>query len=146
MNNVQKSTTCTQKEWTQKDICSLKRGFLDGKNIKYMSKQLGRSPTALHKALSRFKIRANVPRIHVNYMNKMYVQTPTTIHASISVVILYLKSYGYNIAKKIVFIDGEKTQKYFLDQRPITEVRLLLMANNIRLDERKPIFVIEETD
>jgi hypothetical protein len=58
------------------------------------------------------------------------------------VVVLYLKNYGYNITKKMLLINGKYTQEYFLSKRPVTTVRLLVMANNIRLDEKKPIFVI----
>ena len=44
-------------EWTVQDIEKMKMAFLEGKKIKIIAKQLGRSPTALNKALSRFGIR-----------------------------------------------------------------------------------------
>ena len=44
-------------EWTSGDIEQMKVAFLQGKTIKVIAKQLGRTPTALNKALSRFGIR-----------------------------------------------------------------------------------------
>jgi hypothetical protein len=133
--------------WTQKEIFSLKRGFLEGENIKRLSKQLGRSPSALHKALSRFKIRHNVSQIRSG-QKSIHLHAPIhaqqTIRTSINVVVIYLKNYGYNITQKTMFINGKCMQAYFLSQRPITAIRLLVMANNIRLDEKNPIFVIEQ--
>ena len=44
-------------EWTTFEIEQMKIAFLQGKTIKVMAKQLGRTPTALNKALSRFGVR-----------------------------------------------------------------------------------------
>jgi hypothetical protein len=187
--------------WSPEEIDALKRGFLDGTPTKLLSLRLGRSISALNKALSRFSIRNKRRRpsknkafhgdIHIwrslefnrNTLSKEFrerdrkiggntalniekdcstdtavdnssvhreqaarsVRMVFTQHewTSMDCVIKFLMSQGYNITMRIF---PDKTVAYFFNRTVITETRLLIMANSIRLDMKKPIFVIRNAN
>jgi IS30 family transposase len=51
-------------EWSASDIKKARSYFLNGFTIKAIAQELGRTPTAINKALSRFGIRYKKPRRH----------------------------------------------------------------------------------
>lgn len=154
-------------EWSPSDIETLKNGFLNGMSFKLLSERLGRSTTAVNKALSRFQIRPVRTRLkktdwaqrpRQNLFQRRFVETekikvmraalrrqrPVTITPSF--LLAYLQSHGYSITMCNHVINAQHGRRYMLNQRPLTLVQLLVKANSIRLDEGKPIFLLEELD
>ncbi|GHS91073.1 hypothetical protein AGMMS49949_00830 [Alphaproteobacteria bacterium] len=145
--------------WSCQEIESLKNGFLEGTPFKILSQKLGRSPTALNKAVSRFHIR-QVMRSNKSILvactapisveappcktrrtaNALFAQTRA---ATIDEIINFLKDNGYDIRKKTVPCGNNVTEHYFVNRWAISATRLLVMANSIRLERKLPIFQIK---
>ncbi|MDR1598099.1 MAG: hypothetical protein LBR89_04155 [Holosporales bacterium] len=256
-----------QSRWSPDEIEFIRQGFLDGMPVKVLAQMLGRSPTALNKALSRFRIRSTkglscyVPALNRrSFINKQVLaehalqastaarqaftaerhtttaarhahsaarqtstastarrqsstaaqqtstarrQTSTAVRSfteqqastarrayskrilgqepsthsnkpsnnrnrsrnrnrkrrsiypratatpltkvltSISWIIQYLNTQGYNVSQKTLRVGLRDVTMYFLNERPVTSVRLLLIANSLRLAQDTPILAIE---
>lgn len=143
--------------WASKDIEALKAGFLVGMSMKELARDLQRTPTALNKALSRFNIRerkrfnkpARTPsELQALQKKKTVVKYKKSPDREVKFTILdevvnYLGNYGYKIEQKAIKRDSKFIAQYFFEKKPISETRLVLIANSIRLDCKKPIFVIQ---
>lgn len=175
-------------EWTVQDIEKMKMAFLEGKKIKIIAKQLGRSPTALNKALSRFGIREskrNVKSYDIhpcwsNYLipkgfnqsphyqpillknhrsktiassrslpteplpkdqfliKREHLRSTNPIWVSITKVLRYLERQGYLIIK------GSLKDTYLLEDKTLSTSQLVVLANHLRIEEKKPIFLVDE--
>ncbi len=172
------------REWTSAEIEELKASFLKGEKIKIIAKHLGRTPTALNKALSRFGIRSSrkpekikvksyvnwsehktrpimtpdcfdhsrillkdsskeednpfYPRSSIQAVKERYhCQKDVEQWVSLDKIINYLERQGHRIA-----IKNAEQDSYEVDKKPATATCLLLLANRLRVEERKPIFMV----
>lgn len=123
--------------WSRQEIECIKSGFLSGLPIKILARKIGRSPSALNKALSRFRIRQGRSE------DQGFVKKKRPVRTSMKLVIQFLNSYGYNVSEKSFQIGDECTREYFVNQQPIAAIRLIVIANCIRLEERRPIFLVD---
>jgi hypothetical protein len=137
--------------WTQEEIEKMKLNFLKGKSIKTMARELGRTPTALNKALSRFGIRHQIRKIpptdtckkiklgtfYPNTERQGSVQRPHILWVNIMKVIDYLSKNGY--AVKLC----DKGQ-ILLNSKLTPHTYLVMLANKLRQQENKPVFMVEE--
>ena len=153
-------------EWTPSDIEQMKIAFLQGKAIKVIARQLGRTPTALNKALTRFGIRQNrKPKINPAYpnwrrywneqissdhsvddapsetflSNRFYLKSNDPRWVPLEKVIGYLEKQGYRVS-----CHQTSSGDYQIDGRIVKAHQLLLLANKLRMEERKPIFMVSE--
>ncbi|MDR2666574.1 MAG: hypothetical protein LBB34_00435 [Holosporales bacterium] len=141
--------------WTHKEIEMLKTGFKDGKRIKILACELGRSVTAVNKFLSRAGIRNKRGSITVHTGKKEKKRVFEVSRATLNriyhdefqtdffEVVRYLKAAGYKITKNEsqcgVFYNDEE---YTLNGKPTSKMKLLLLANRIRTEKRQPIFSV----
>lgn len=142
--------------WTPAEVEMLRNGFLVHKSIKLLAKELNRSPTALNKALSRFKIRkktrtlSNKPPVLKQkkevkrHKKRLSIFDTHLQQTSFNQVIHYLRSQGYTINQKFVRLTPQKIlSQCFINQRPVSHAHLLVIANRIRLDNQQPIFMVD---
>ena len=145
--------------WTFGEFEKLKKDFVDGKRIKKMAVELGRTESAVNKFLSRSGIRKNngvkkqccnrnikpvkdkstTPKIvseKINTQNEIFVR--------FEAVLSYLESKHVVITKNTENIRFFKDEDYKLGDRPASKTKLLLLANRLRLEERAPIFIITD--
>lgn len=138
------------KLWTQEEIEKMKLNFLKGKSIKTMARELGRTPSALNKALSRFGVRHQARKIapvvdckknngliFPSIKRQECVQRPHILWVSLMKVIDYLSKSGYAIRlceKGNVVLNSKKTSHTYL----------IMLANKLRQEENKPVFMVEE--
>jgi hypothetical protein len=124
--------------WSSNDIEVIKFGFLSGIPLKVLAKKVGRTPTALSKALSRFNIREDYIRgLKAPTRNKRSMRT------SVDFIIDFLNNHGYSVYKKTFCIGLRHFCEYFVNQQPVALARLIVIANGIRLEEHRPIFFVE---
>ncbi|MDR2458993.1 MAG: hypothetical protein LBD43_02790 [Holosporales bacterium] len=154
--------TCTRRnQWTDEEITLLRYKFATGKRIKIIADEIGRSETAVNKFLSRAGIRRkgtrsrfvgltrrNKPRNHhilsmdSRITGRMY---PDEVPIDIDGVVHYLRSKGHKISKfsnRDYQYYGGENEGYICDGHPISETKLLLLANRLRTEERQPIFTV----
>ena len=141
--------------WTSKEIDTIKSGFQAGKLIKVIAEEVGRTPTAVNKFLSRAGIRTR--RWKINKANvaikktKDYSANNQTLNAvftneiitDFQEIIRYLRQNGYTITpidKKIFY----PFANYAIDDKPVSDIKLLILANRIRCEKRQPIFAVPE--
>ncbi len=138
------------KPWTPEDIAALKIGFLKGTPLKVLSKQLNRSPTALNKALSRFRIRARsrflttstLPTLRLAEPKRSHRNpSPTQLTVGLAEVVNFLCNDGYDISANKFTLNNRCYTQYLLNKKPTTPIRLLVLANTLRLERQLPIFV-----
>lgn len=146
------------KTWTEKEIDILKSGFSQGKLVKTLANELGRSPTAVNKFLSRSGIRTRRWKImkvikakpeELKY-NKTLSLEQSKSHVSnknntFIDILNYLKNRGYSISR----ISSENNnhlsdEKYLVNNKPYSDLKMLLLANRLRTEEHKSIFSVSE--
>jgi hypothetical protein len=141
------------KTWKNNEIEILKNKFLEGKSIKEISKEMGRTPTALNKAVSRFGIRQSrsyKPKsTSRNSIDNLFTNSDKIIFKSkvreenkwvdINKVVNYLHKKGIFVNKN----DIDTKDLYFLDSKPLLASQLVLKANRLRVEENKKIFLVD---
>ena len=146
------------KTWTEKEIDILKSGFSQGKLVKTLANELGRSPTAVNKFLSLSGIRTRRWKImkvikakpeELKY-NKTLSLEQSKSHVSnknntFIDILNYLKNRGYSISR----ISSENNnhlsdEKYLVNNKPYSDLKMLLLANRLRTEEHKSIFSVSE--
>jgi lambda repressor-like predicted transcriptional regulator len=144
-------------QWTSDEIAKLKLKFAEGKRLKAIANEIGRSETAVNKFLTRSGIRKKYKRNSRSYQTckrKKILKISKNIfrracdaceqQSDTTEVIAYLKAKGYTIFKQsIENSDDKDTHSYVLDGKPASEMKLLLVANRMRVDERLPIFFVQ---
>lgn len=169
-------------EWTSLEIEEMKTAFLQGQQIKVIARKLGRTPTALNKALSRFGIRPSrkskitnnempidwkhyllpkgykceqpiilpslepvKPNLAVKQLdndlikNRERLKKTDSTWVPFSKIISYLEKQGH----RITTVDAD-LGIYELDKRQVESGYLLLLANRLRVEEARPIFLVNE--
>jgi hypothetical protein len=147
--------------WTTSDINNLSSYYMKGYPIKEISKLLKRSPTALHKAISRFKLHPlRTNPIKLNSLNEddndsSYKERSKKFHikkffekcmneewVSFKDVLIYLKQNGVIVVE--LDQKNEEGQKLFaLNRKIFVDSQVLLVANRMRIEEKKAPFKVE---
>ena len=140
-------------KWTPEEIATIKNGFMAGKLVKIIAGEIGRSPTAVNKFLSRSGIRQRrwtieKPRckkekifeISRKTLNAVYTNEVTTDFRE---VLGYLEANGYAISKNSRKAFAQMDD-YSINDKPVSGVKLLLMANRLRSEKHQPIFSVPE--
>ncbi|MDR3285352.1 MAG: hypothetical protein LBS83_01565 [Holosporales bacterium] len=133
--------------WSKNDVEILKQGVKYKIPYKKMAKILGRSSTSLNKAASRFGIREMYKRryekvmdINLKTINEKKEQPVVVLFNDVT---KFLQKAGYSVSEKQIPVGKDCfVKQYFFNRQPISQTRLLLIANTIRLDLNQPIFVV----
>ena len=133
--------------WTQEEIDVLRTGFNAGKLIKIIAVEVGRSTTAVNKFLSRSGIRTrrwSIERVHAPSVkfaeHKVAACTAIGKTSSLEKVIIYLQQNGYTVSES----PNPTIGGYFLDNKPISSIKLLIIANKLREERCQPPFSAPE--
>jgi hypothetical protein len=145
--------------WSAEDVRALKTDFLSGKRVKEIARNLGRTQTAVAKFLSRegLKRRMVKPLNCCTFRSQNYSEDrdlgigrfgPYKC-SDFNDVLSYLEAKGY-FAYRTDFVPQNFRitcpidDIFIMNSRPTTKMRLVLLANKLRLEERKTIFEIDE--
>ncbi|MDR1391561.1 MAG: hypothetical protein LBI95_04365 [Holosporales bacterium] len=142
-----------KKNWTRKEINILKSGFVAGKLVKILALEIGRSTTAVNKFLSRSGIRTRRWSIHKKPLGSSEIFEVTQrnlakgynseIEVGLEEVVHYLRMRGLRILENKIDCNlSHENDKYMLKDIPISDVKLLLLANRLRLEKGEPIFSV----
>ena len=140
--------------WTPEEIATIKSAFNAGKIVKIIAEEVGRTPSAVNKFLSRSGIRQRrwtIDKQKKSKKIKVYEVSRTTLErvykdeypTDFSEVLKYLKSQGINVS-----INDKKAfapmNDFAINSIPVSRVKLLLMANRLRVENNLPIFKVPE--
>lgn len=124
--------------WTTSDIRLLRKYYLQQQSLKVMSRLLGRSPTAINKCLTRFKIRPTKPTLFFPLPKKTvkhYGQTQETTSTELEhMVLLYAKTV---LHKDVEMITADR---YRMGQETMTFAQILFRVNTDRVQRNFPPF------
>lgn len=157
------------KTWTSFDIEQLMKGYLSGTPLKSLAREMNRTPTALNKALTRFGIRRERPKQEKTLWNDFGNMKPeTTIHPMTAIrrfdrkfrkqqkalinewvpmdqILSVLDAKGHHV----YMLESNKDPRrsiYSLDDRKLSALQLVFMANRYRIQQNKaPFYVAEVT-
>ena len=147
--------------WTANDIEILTVFYTKGLPIKEISKRLNRSPTALHKAISRFKLnplksesplQSSEEKWQTNtikkgdrkksYIQKIFHKCMNEYWVSFNEVIDYLSEKGISVVH-LNRKNNDNEDLYALNNKIFIATQVLLVANRLRIDEKKTPFKVE---
>jgi hypothetical protein len=125
-------------QWTTGDIRLLRKYYLQQQSLKVMSRLLGRTPTAINKCLTRFKIRPIKPTLFFSLPKKTvkhYGQTHETTRGELEHMTLFY-------AKTVLHMDIETIapDRYRVGQETMTFAQILLRVNTDRVQRNFPPF------
>lgn len=129
-------------KWTTGDIRLLRKYYLQQQSLKVMSRLLGRSPTAINKCLTRFKIRPMKPTLFFSLPKKTvkhYGQTHETTQTELEYMVLfYAETVLRMVAQKI------EPDRYRVGRQGAQEImtfaQILLRVNTDRVQRNFPPF------
>lgn len=140
-------------EWTFEDVQRLKVAYISGKRTKEIARILHRTPTAVNKALSRFKIRhplkkrlplfmAPVKKT-VKKITKKRISLPKLENwITFDTLLDYLKKAGCHVG-----LFDKDCEKICIDGKWLSQLQAIMKANKIRLEQYKmPFKVLEVTE
>lgn len=146
--------------WTTEEISKLKADYAAGKRLKTIASELGRSLSAINKAVTRLAINRRNPRV---FSDKKNIKLPiyrskqqniiskninTQNVVSFITITRYLQSKGFTISKFSDPIVGNcyknEEEVFKVDNTLMTKMKLLLLANRIRVEEKEPIFSLRD--
>mgnify|MGYP001567545480 CR=1 FL=1 len=126
-------------KWTTGDIKLLRKYYLQQQSLKVMSRLLGRSPTAINKCLTRFKIRPIKPTLFFSLPKKTvkhYGQTHETTKAELEqMTLLYAKTVLH------LAIEKREPDQYEVEREITTFPQILLRVNTDRAQRNFPPFM-----
>ena len=152
-----------KQRWTPEEIALIKSGFLKGKLVKTIALEVGRSPTAVNKFLSRAGIRTRRWTIRKNGYPKQAssehkhslensakkqdlmddVMFPDEVTTDFQEVLNYLEANGYPISRNINKAFAP-TDDYTINDKPVSDGKLLILANRLRRENCQPVFIVPE--
>jgi hypothetical protein len=148
------------RHWTESEIYQLRTHFLQGKPIKVIARDLGRTPTALNKAISRFGIRPLRSFKHRKSLSSLQISTSfpakqTRVHeksCSISFNPLHkIPNQIVDLAQVLQFLKDEGVEVqvisaqgnvFILNYASVNAQQIVLKANQIRTERGLPIFSV----
>ncbi len=155
MVHFYKDTPLMKNYWSTAEIEKLKTNYAAGKRIKIIAHELGRTPSAVNKTITRLGITRRFKKITIRRLTTLQYRTnsiqnktaPAKVdkkNVTFATITKYLQSKGFNISKYHsptnfnVFDINEEIFK--VGNTPMTKMKVLLFANKIRLEEKQPIF------
>ncbi|MCE2716028.1 MAG: hypothetical protein ACK4V2_05675 [Pseudomonadota bacterium] len=143
--------------WSGADISKARNYFIAGLPIKDIAKEMNRTPTAINKALSRFKIRPNKIReqeIRLCYRpQKSYlIEKPSfelnALRNEVDNWVGFWKLCEYLGQQKVCFYETTRNGTSLIDrqfkvgEKILNAQQLMILANKIRLENNlRPFFV-----
>ena len=143
--------------WTLVDFQKVQEGFQNGRRIKEIAINLGRSESAVNKFLTRSGIRKKQPVCHdgkpknkncsikkalkKNNKERKHYQKYTFVFDK---VVEYLVAKGYVVKRNIdknIFYDNAD---YIVNNKPTSTMKILLLANRLKTEEGAEIFMLPE--
>ncbi|CAO5677044.1 MAG: hypothetical protein HEEMFOPI_01055 [Holosporales bacterium] len=145
--------------WTHQDIENLTVFYTTGLPIKEISKKMGRTPTALHKAISRFKLHPSrnlfsktadngLPKVpknqrrHPSYLKDLFEKCFNEHWVTFDEVLNYLKEKKLHVTKLNQKSDTFETM-YALKNKIFVASQILLIANKLRVEENQIPYKVE---
>lgn len=148
--------------WTAHDIEELTTCYTKGFPIKKISRILKRSPTALNKAISRFKLHALRPikqkiqygenglpiptenqKIELSYLKRLFKKCMNEEWVDFQVVIDYLLKKGISVQLLGQF-NHEHEPLYAMDNKIVVPAQIMLKANRLRVENNKTPFKVQD--
>ncbi len=146
--------------WTSREINKLKTDYAAGKRIKIIANELGRSTSAVNKTISRLAMtRRNIRVLSTKKYTKFatrlkkennFIQKKTPKKNTVSFITItkYLNSKGISIFKfsNPIIEHCYKNEKevFKVGNIPMTKMKVLLLANKMRIEEKEPIFSLKD--
>lgn len=151
-------------QWSKKDIEMMKFSFLNGEKIKLIAHKMGRTPTSINKALSRFGIRRKTGKAYNyrfplalmrSYQNPIYANTsiqktnkvtydePTEVEdnwVNFQEVVIWLQTTG----DRVNSISYLKNTYFVVNGKILTKEQVLIYANKRRIEKKLPIFLVKQ--
>lgn len=126
-------------QWTQAEIQQLTKDYTIGLPLRVIANRLGRSYTALCKAVSRFKIPPNKNLTRKINTKKLLVLEDNWV--DFTTVLSYLRYIDINVnLLRDKYLDGE--QLYSIHTKILTSSQVLLYANRKRIESGSPLFKV----
>ncbi len=148
-------------EWSPLEISQAREYFLYGLPIKNIAQKLGRTPSSINKALTRFGIRPSTQRRQS--IPKITTKTKTTknklqppsfdkkiLRKHLDNWVSFWKVCNYLSAQNICFYEqsphGTALEKrtFLVNDKIFSSSQLLLMANKIRVENNQSAFLVDE--
>ncbi|MDR0633083.1 MAG: hypothetical protein LBF84_03000 [Holosporales bacterium] len=112
---------------------------------KVLASVLGRTPTAINKAIMRLSIKREARSVALKHQQQRQRKTHRGdgVTVSFSDVFSFLREVGYFVREKSIRLGGQASvSQFFIDRTPVTLTRILVRANSIRLEMKQPIFIV----
>lgn len=153
--------------WTKREVEYLKIAFLQGQHIKAIARDIGRTPSAVNKALSRFGLRNHkvfqifhgIPKIATlpkKTFGKKIIPTPLQNNISVSSQTLKSKKSSFSewvpISIVMEWLEKQKIPMLFrkghvypfvVSHKPMTTEQMVLYANKLRFERKEKPFMVE---
>ena len=138
--------------WLPCDIEKLRKDYENGKRIKVIAFELGRSATAVAKYINRAgfskksKNRNKACQLNFTRLVNLPDNLPRKPElTSFETVLKYLRDKGHTVYQTHQIIPNLLVDEdvYLFNTKLISKSRLLLTANRMRIEERQPIFEID---
>lgn len=148
-------------EWSPLEINQAREYFLYGLPIKNIAEKMGRSIGSINKALSRFGIRTNTQRRYSlpkltseKKTTKNKLQPPSfdkkILRKHLDNWVSFWKVCNYLSAQNVCIYEQSPhgtalvERKFLVNDKILTSSQLLLMANQIRVENNKSAFLVDE--
>lgn len=146
--------------WTVNDIKTLSTCYTKGMSIKEISQILNRTPTALHKAISRFGLKSLHPKNNqdaseawygtpskeetesVSYLKKFFEKCFNETWVEFQTVLKYLKNQ-HVIVESLGQFNKKGEELYSIGQKIFLASQILLIANRLRVEENASPFKVK---
>ncbi|CAO5682510.1 MAG: hypothetical protein HEEMFOPI_01711 [Holosporales bacterium] len=146
--------------WTVNDIKTLSTCYTKGMTIKEISQLLNRTPTALHKAISRFGLKSLHPKNNqdaaetwygipskeetesVSYLKKFFENCFNETWVDFQTVLEYLKKQRVMVEPLGQF-NKKGEELYSIGQKIFLASQILLIANRLRVEENASPFKVK---
>ena len=144
-----------RQRWTSEEINLIRTGFLAGKLVKTIASEVGRTPTAVNKFLSRSGIRTRrwtIDRtrtrissidVAVNMQHPKEQIRTSEVVTKFQEVVGFLKANGYTVSRNEQSSFAPMCH-YKLNNMPTSNVKMLLIANRLRCENHQPVFAVPE--
>jgi hypothetical protein len=148
-------------DWSPSEIHKAKQYFLHGLPIKNIAEKLGRTPSSINKALTRFGIRTENPRYTLSKnilekqkkTNEIRLQSlgfdRQSLRKQLDNWVSFWKVCSYLEAQNICFYERSKhgieldKREFIVNDKVYSARQLLLMANKIRVENDHPAFLVD---
>jgi hypothetical protein len=128
--------------WKDNELVWLRNGMAYRTPIKVLARGLGRTPCAVQKAMLRLRESIEEQKENADD-NDVANWEERSVKVSFDDVLAFLEQNGYIFRKKQVRLGPQRSFiQFFLDNLPVSLARILVRANTIRLEMKKPIFEI----